>query len=100
MTSLLAATPGPSGGVAAGRMDSGGLGVALPSASAGRSRLLPEVFHDCSYVGRRLSLLVVGPPSGAVSVLETGGIGCSESCEKKEVLQFVRRPSSSPLSDS
>ena len=64
MTSLLAATPAPSGGVAAGRMDSGGLGVALPRASAGRSRLLPEVFHDCSYVGRRLSLLVMGPPSG------------------------------------
>ena len=49
MTSPVSATTGPSGGVAAG------LGVALPSASARRSRLLPEVFDDCSY-GRRLSL--------------------------------------------
>ena len=53
MTSLLAATLGPSGGVAAGLVGSGGLGVALPCASAKRSRLLPEVFDDCSCVGRR-----------------------------------------------
>ena len=33
----------------------GGLGVALPCASAKRSRLLPDFFDDCSYVGRRLS---------------------------------------------
>ena len=33
LTFLLAATRGPSGGVAAGLMVSGGLGVALPSAS-------------------------------------------------------------------
>ena len=39
MTSLLPATLGHSGGVAAGRMESGGLGVALPCASAKRSRL-------------------------------------------------------------
>ena len=52
---LLAATLGPSGGVAAGRMDLGGLGVALPCASAKRSRILPEVDNDCSYVGCRLS---------------------------------------------
>ena len=48
MTSLLAATLAPSGGVVAGLMVSGGLGVALPCAS--------EVFDDCSSVGRRLSL--------------------------------------------
>ena len=36
-------------------MDSGGLGVPLFCASAKRSRLLPEVFDDRSYVGRRLS---------------------------------------------
>ena len=35
-----------------GLIDSGGLGVALPRAYAKRSRLLPEVFGDCSYVGR------------------------------------------------
>ena len=54
MMSLLAATLGPSG-VAAGRMNSGGLSVALPCASAKRSRLLPEVFGDCSFVGCKLS---------------------------------------------
>ena len=48
MTFLLAATLGHSGGVAAGRLESGGLGVALPYASANRSRLLPEDFDDCS----------------------------------------------------
>ena len=31
-------------------------GVVLPSASAKRSRFLPEVVDDCWYVGRRLSL--------------------------------------------
>ena len=41
MTSLLTATLGSSGGVAAGLMDSGGLGVALPCASAKRFLLLP-----------------------------------------------------------
>ena len=40
-----------SGGVAADLMDSGGIGVALPCASAKRSRLLPEVVDDCSYGG-------------------------------------------------
>ena len=39
---------------AAGRMESG---VALPCASAKRTRLLPEVFDDCSYVGCGLSPL-------------------------------------------
>ena len=53
VTSLLAATLGL---VVAGRMDVGDLGVALPCASAKRARLLPEVFDDWSYVGRRLSL--------------------------------------------
>ena len=40
----LAATLGPSGGVAAGPMNSGGLGVALLCASAKRFLLVPEVF--------------------------------------------------------
>ena len=44
MTSLKAATLGPSGGV-----------VALPCASAKRSRLFPEVFDGCSSVRRGLS---------------------------------------------
>ena len=57
MTSLLPATLGHSrGGVAAGRMESRGLGVALPCASATRSRLLPEVFDHCSCAGCRVSL--------------------------------------------
>ena len=55
MLSLLAATLGPTGGVATGHMDSGGLGVALPCASARLFRLFPEVFGDCSYICRRLS---------------------------------------------
>ena len=56
MSSLLASTLGSSGGVVAGLMDSGGLGVALPCASTKCFRLFLEVFDDCSYVGRRLSL--------------------------------------------
>ena len=44
-----------------GLMDSGGLGVALPSASAKRSRLFQEVVDDCSHGGRRLS-----PCGGAI----------------------------------
>ena len=89
MTSLLAATLGRSGGVVAGLVDSGGLGVALPCACAKRSRLLPEVFDDCSHVGCKLSPLdraiisKVNETVFAVSFLETGGIGCSGSCEKK-----------------
>ena len=51
----LAATLGPSGGVEAG---SGGLRLALLGASAKRSRLLPEVFDDCSSVSRRLCVVV------------------------------------------
>ena len=42
MTSPLAATLGSSGDVAAGFMDSGGPGVALPCASVRRSRVFPE----------------------------------------------------------
>ena len=46
MTSFWAATLDASG--AAGLMNSGGHCVALPCASAKCSRLLPEVFDDCS----------------------------------------------------
>ena len=53
----LGVTVGLSRGVAAGRMDSGGLGVVLPCASAKRSQLLPEVFDACSYVGCRLFII-------------------------------------------
>ena len=48
---------GRSDGVVAGLKGSGGLGVALPCASAKRSRLLPGVFDDCSHVAGRVSLL-------------------------------------------
>ena len=36
-------------------MESGSAGLALPCASARRSRLLPEVLDDCSCIGRKLS---------------------------------------------
>ena len=91
MTSLLAATLGPSGGVAAGLVVSGGLGVALPCASAKRSSLLPEVFFDdCSYVGctrsprERAIIRELNETVFALNFLETCGIDCSESCEKVE----------------
>ena len=51
----MAATLGPSDDVAVALMDFGGLGVALPCASAKRSCLSPEVFDDFSLVGRMLS---------------------------------------------
>ena len=90
MTSLLAATLGPSSGVAAGLMDSGGLSVALPCASAKRYRLLLEVFDDCSYVGGRLSprhraiIKELDETAFALNFLQTGGFGCSASCENVE----------------
>ena len=62
VTSLQAATLGPSSGVVAGLTGSGSLGVALPCASAKRSRLLPEVFDNCSALSRR-PLPVKGPSS-------------------------------------
>ena len=64
VTSLQAAALGSSGGVLAGFSVSGSLGVALPCASAKRSRLFPEVFDECLSVGRGLSLLVKAPTSG------------------------------------
>ena len=85
--SLLTATLGPPGGVAAGRIDSGGLGVALPCASAKRSRVRPEFFDDCSSVSRRVSLRdraiirEVNETAFALNFLETGGTVDSESCE-------------------
>ena len=60
MTPLLA---GVSGGVAGGLMESGGAGVALPCASARRSRLLPEVLTTARMFGAS-SLLVTGQSSG------------------------------------
>ena len=85
-------TLGPSGGVVAGLIGCGGLGVALPCASAKRSRLIPEVFDDCSHVGRRLSprdraiIRELNETVFALSFVETGGIGRSESCEKVRYL--------------
>ena len=80
MTSLLAATLGSLDGVAAG-LFSGGLGVVLPCA---RSRLLPEVFDDCSDVCRRPSIRKMNESAFSFNFLETGGLGLSESCEKVE----------------
>ena len=65
-----------------------GLGVTLPCASVKSSRLLPEVLDDCLPANRKLC-----PRERAImrdlretvlarQILETGGIGCSESCEK------------------
>ena len=85
-------------GVAAGLMDSGGLGVALPCASAKRSRLFPKVFDDCSCVGRGLSshnraiIRELNETVFAINFLETGVIGCSGSFEKVGVLHLVHRP--------
>ena len=59
-------------------------------ASAKRSRLLPEVFDDCSSVRRGLALRdraiirEVNETLFALNFLETGGVGCSEVCEKVE----------------
>ena len=56
--------------------------------SAKRSRLFPEVFDDCSHVGRRLSprdmaiIREMYEREFALNLLEAGGIGLSESCEK------------------
>ena len=88
MTSLLAAMLGPSGGVAAGRTHSAGFGMTLPGASAKRSRLFLDVFDDCSRAGFKLSLREraiireMNETIFAVNFLETGGVGCSESCEE------------------
>ena len=72
MTSPLASTLGPSGGVAEGLVHSGGLGVTLPCASAKHSRLFPEVSDDCSSVETGF----------AQNVLEKGGTVGSESLDK------------------
>ena len=88
MMSLLAATLGPISGAATGLVDSGGLGVALPCASVKRSRLLPGVFGECSFTGFKLSPLdreILGEANEtafAINVMETGGIGSFESCDK------------------
>ena len=82
----MAATWGASGGVAAGLMDSGETGVALPCASARRSRFPPEVVDDISRVGRNLSPRVravireLDKTTFALNFLETGGV--AEPCQK------------------
>ena len=102
MPSLLAAALGPSGGAAAGLSVSGGFGVALPCASATRSRFLPEVFDDCSALCRRISLrerAIIRDMSEtvfAVSFLETGGtVGC-ELREKKVCFSILSTDMASP----
>ena len=64
--------------------------MALPCASAQRSRLPPGVFDDCSSVRRMLSHRErainreVSEIVFALNFLETGGTVESESCEKVE----------------
>ena len=101
MTCLFAATLGHSGGVAAGRV-SGGLGVALPCASAKCSGLFSKVFGDCSWAGCKLSprdraiIRELNQTALAQNFLETGGIGRYESCEKSGVLHLVHITYTSP----
>ena len=62
--------------------------MALPRASTKRSRILPEVFDDCSSVGRRQSprdraiIREVNETVFALNFLETGGIGCLSHVKK------------------
>ena len=84
MTSLQAATLGASDRVAASLMESGGAGVALPCTFARRSRLLPEVFFDDCFVGRKLSSRVraiireLNETVVALKFLETGSVARAE----------------------
>ena len=64
ITSLLAVVLGACIGFAAGVMECGGAGVALPCASARRSRLLLVFFLTTALVLSASSLLVKGPSSG------------------------------------
>ena len=88
MTSLLAAILCPSDGVAASLVESEGLGVALPCASAKPSRFNLEVYDGCLYVGCKLSprdwaiIKELNETDFAKKILETGGIDRSQSCEK------------------
>ena len=78
-------------------MNSGGLLVALPCASAKRSRFLPEVFDDCSCVGRKLSPRDVERDRFfAVDFWDSCGIRYSESC-KKVVYSILSTGLSSPV---
>ena len=85
-----AVSTGPSNDVEDGLVVSGGLGLALPSAPAKRSRLLLDVFDDCPYGGCKLSPRVraiireMNESVLALKFFKTGGIGRSESCEKME----------------
>ena len=90
----LAAALGTSGDVAAGVLYSTGLGVALPYASARRSRFHSEILDDWSCGGRRLSfrdratIMEMNESFFALNFLETGGIvilshakkWCTPSC--------------------
>ena len=62
--------------------------MALPCASAKRSRLLPEVYDDCSSVTRRLSpceRAIIREVNKTLLLLSTSGrraVVGSESCER------------------
>ena len=68
-------------------MVSGSLGVALPCASAKRSRLVLDVVDDCSHVGRRFCrrdgaiIREMNDSFFTLNFLENGGIGLNITCE-------------------
>ena len=77
-SSPVAAALGPSSGVAAGLVCPGSLGVALPCASAKRSRLLPEVFDERSLAFRA----IIREVNETFFAHLTGGVVGSESRER------------------
>ena len=69
-------------------METGGTAVALSRAAARRSRLLPEVFDDCSCVGRkrpsqvRAIIRELNETILAAIFLKSGGVACAGPCPK------------------
>ena len=67
-------------------METGGTAVALSRAAARRARLLPEVFDDCSCVGRKRSPQVraiireLNETILAANFLKSGGVACAGPC--------------------
>ena len=72
-------------------------------ASAKHSRLLPDVFDDCSYVGHRRSprdraiIRELNETVFAINFLETGGLGLSVSRERLEYSTLFTALASSSL---
>ena len=72
---------GSSGGVAVGRMDSGGLGVVCKSSSFLKCLMTARML-DARSPRERAIIREVNETVFALNLLEMGGIGCPESCEK------------------